>query len=173
MLPWHDLFLPMAFASMAFLIFFRVCPEWPVLRWSGGLYAHGDCVPKPCFVLLLVNRWTLVTLSIPLWLIGTRPVFCFRVVSLARTLAPKTAIDRQQMRGLAGGSARQMPFKGTERVIVIVNQTNSGIVSKATVGTLQRDGTSAYGLFRTNTYQPHWSELNSKHWRGPKSQEVV
>ena len=94
-LLWPSLLWPVVYASMAWsFLAYGFCfyglhnllsylPEWPVLRRS-VVYAHGHCGPKPYFVLLLENRWTFVTLSIPLWLKGTRPVFCFWVVSLAR-----------------------------------------------------------------------------------------
>ena len=47
-------------------------------------------------------------------------------------------IDRLEERGVERGSARRSSFKGRERVIV--NQTNTGTVSKVTLGKLLRDG---------------------------------
>ena len=56
-------------------------------------------------------------------------------------------INHLEERGVERGSARQSSLKGRERAIV--NQTNTGTVSKATVGKLLRDGVpNAYGLFR-------------------------
>ena len=54
-------------------------------------------------------------------------------------------IDRLEERGVERGSARRSSFNGRERAIV--NQTSTGIVSKATLGTSQETGLSAYGLF--------------------------
>ena len=47
-------------------------------------------------------------------------------------------IDRLEERGVERGSARRSSLKGRERAIV--SQTNIGTVSKATLGTLLRDG---------------------------------
>ena len=47
-------------------------------------------------------------------------------------------IDRLEERGLEPGSARRSSLKGRERAIV--NQTNTGTVSKATLQKLPRDG---------------------------------
>ena len=47
-------------------------------------------------------------------------------------------IDRLEKRGVERGSARRSSLKGRERAIV--NQTNLGTVSKATLGKLLRDG---------------------------------
>ena len=47
-------------------------------------------------------------------------------------------IDRLEERGVERGSARRSSLKGRERAIV--NQTNTGTVSKATLGKLLRDG---------------------------------
>ena len=47
-------------------------------------------------------------------------------------------IDPLEERGVERGSARRSPFKGRERAIV--NQTNTGTVSKATLGKLLRNG---------------------------------
>ena len=47
-------------------------------------------------------------------------------------------IDRLEERGEERGSARRPSLKGRERAIV--NQTNIGTVSKATLGTLLKDG---------------------------------
>ena len=47
-------------------------------------------------------------------------------------------IDRLEERGVERGSARRSSLKGRERAIV--NQTNIGTVSKATLGKLLRDG---------------------------------
>ena len=46
-------------------------------------------------------------------------------------------IDRLEERGVERGSARRSSLKGRERAIV--NQTNIGTVSKATLGKLLRD----------------------------------
>ena len=57
-------------------------------------------------------------------------------------------IDRLEERGVERGSARRSSLKGRERFII--NQTNTGLVSKATLGELQserRDGARNYGLF--------------------------
>ena len=59
-------------------------------------------------------------------------------------------IDRLEESGVERGSARRSSLKGRERAIV--NQTNIGTVSKATLGKLLRDGWSAHGLFRTYKY---------------------
>ena len=47
-------------------------------------------------------------------------------------------IDRQEERGVERGSARRSSLKGRERAIV--NQTNIGTISKATLGKRLRDG---------------------------------
>ena len=47
-------------------------------------------------------------------------------------------IDRLEERGVERGSARRYSLKGRERAIV--HQTNTGSVSKATLGKLLRDG---------------------------------
>ena len=47
-------------------------------------------------------------------------------------------IDRLEERGVERGSARRYYLKGRERAIV--HQTNTGSVSKATLGKLLRDG---------------------------------
>ena len=60
-------------------------------------------------------------------------------------------IDRLEETGVERGSARRSFLKGRERAIV--NQTNIGTVSKATLGKLLREretGWSAYGLFRVH-----------------------
>ena len=59
-------------------------------------------------------------------------------------------IDRLEERGVERGSARRSSLKGRERVIV--NQTNIGTVSTATLGKVLRDGVEAYGLFRAHRY---------------------
>ena len=51
-------------------------------------------------------------------------------------------IDRLEDRGVKRGSARRSSLKGRERAIV--NQTNIGTVSKATLGKLLRDGVEAH-----------------------------
>ena len=47
-------------------------------------------------------------------------------------------IDRLEEKGVERGSARRSSLKVRERAIV--NQTNTGTVSKATLGKLMRDG---------------------------------
>ena len=59
-------------------------------------------------------------------------------------------IDRLEERDVGRGSARRSSLTGREGAIV--NQTNIGTVSKATLGKLLRDGWNAYGLFRAHTY---------------------
>ena len=59
-------------------------------------------------------------------------------------------IDRLEERSVERGSARRSSLKGRERAIV--NQTNIGTVSKATLGKLLRTGWCAYGLFRAHRY---------------------
>ena len=56
-------------------------------------------------------------------------------------------IDRLEERDLERGSARRSSLKGRERAIV--SQTNTGTVSKATLGKLLRDGMEQIGAFRT------------------------
>ena len=64
--------------------------------------------------------------------------------------------DRLEERGVERGiSTRRSSLKGRERAIV--NLTNIGTVSRATLGTLLRDMVSAYGLFRVHR---HHLELN-------------
>ena len=56
-------------------------------------------------------------------------------------------IDRLEKRGVERGSARRSSLKGRERV-VIVNQTNIGTVSKATLGkTSERRGGAHMGFY--------------------------
>ena len=59
-------------------------------------------------------------------------------------------IDRMEERGVERGSARRSSLRGRERAIV--NQTNIGTVSNATLGKLLRDGWSAYGLSHRHRY---------------------
>ena len=68
-------------------------------------------------------------------------------------------IDRQEERGVERRSARWSSLKGRERAIV--NQTNIGTVSKATLGKLWETGWSAYGLFRAHRcrLELNWTEL--------------
>ena len=56
-------------------------------------------------------------------------------------------IDCLEERG-ASSSARRSSLKGRERAIV--NQMNTGTVSKATLGKLLRDGVERNGLFRAH-----------------------
>ena len=55
------------------------------------------------------------------------------------------AIDRLEERGMERGSARRSSLKGRERAIV--NQTNIGTVSKATLGKLLRGGVERVWAF--------------------------
>ena len=68
-------------------------------------------------------------------------------------------IDRLEDSGMGRGSTRRSSLKGRERAIV--NQTNIGTVSKATLGKLLRVGVERinYRLFRAHRYH---LELN---WR--------
>ena len=59
-------------------------------------------------------------------------------------------IDRLEERSVERESARRSSLKGRERAIV--NQTNIGTVSTATLGKLLRTGWCAYGLFRAHRY---------------------
>ena len=61
-------------------------------------------------------------------------------------------IDRLEERGVERGSARRSSLKGRERAIV--NQTNTGTVSKATMGIFLRKGVERIicGLFRAYNY---------------------
>ena len=59
-------------------------------------------------------------------------------------------IDRQEERGVDRESARRSSLKGRERAIV--NQTNVGTVSKATLGKLLRDGAERICFFRAHGY---------------------
>ena len=54
-------------------------------------------------------------------------------------------IDRLEERGVERGSARRSSLKGRERAIV--NQTNIGTVSKATLGKLLRDDADCIWTF--------------------------
>ena len=54
-------------------------------------------------------------------------------------------IDRLEERGVEGRSARRSPLKGRERAIV--NQTNIGTVSNATLGFRLRDGVESIRAF--------------------------
>ena len=54
-------------------------------------------------------------------------------------------IDRLEERGVERGSARRSSLKGRERAIV--NKTNIGTVSKATLGKLLRDGVERVWAF--------------------------
>ena len=66
-------------------------------------------------------------------------------------------IDRLQERGVERGSARRSSLKGRERAIV--NQTNVGTVSKATLGKLLRDGVERIWVFPIAQIPPG-TELN-------------
>ena len=61
-------------------------------------------------------------------------------------------VDRLEERGVERGSVRRSSLKG--RQTAIVNQTNTGTVSKATLGKLLIDGVERiyYGLFRAHRY---------------------
>ena len=81
-----------------------------------------------------------------------------------RAQSQRHNIDRLEERGVERGSARRSSLKGRERAIV--SQTNTGIVSKATLGKLLRETEwSASGLFRANRHHLHlnWTELNWTH----------
>ena len=69
--------------------------------------------------------------------------------SLRNYLRPRSqghhTIDRLEETGVERGSARQSFLKGRERAIV--NQTNTGTVSKATSGKLLRDGVERIWTF--------------------------
>ena len=72
-------------------------------------------------------------------------------------------IDRLEERGVEGKSARRSSFKGRERAIV--NQTNIGTVSKATMGKLLREGVERIWVFRAHIYIYiytilNWTKLN-------------
>ena len=54
--------------------------------------------------------------------------------------------DRLKERGVEKGSGRHSTLQGRERSVF--NQTNIGIVSRATLGRLLRDGWSMYGPFQ-------------------------
>ena len=59
--------------------------------------------------------------------------------TLPAGINPRTSHRRsQEEKGVERGSARRSSLKGRERAIV--NQTNIGTVSKATLGKLLRDG---------------------------------
>ena len=64
-------------------------------------------------------------------------------------------IDHLEKRGVERGSARRSSLKGLERAIV--NQSNIGTVSVATLGKLLRDWWNADGLFWAHRY---YLELN-------------
>ena len=60
-------------------------------------------------------------------------------------------IDRQEERGMKRGSAKRSSLKGRERAIV--NQTNTGTVSKATLEKLLTDGVAErIWVFRAHRY---------------------
>ena len=63
--------------------------------------------------------------------------------------------DRLEERGVERGSARRSSLKGRERAVF--NQTNTGTVSKATLGKLLRDGVERIWVF-PSAYMP--LELN-------------
>ena len=70
--------------------------------------------------------------------------------------------DRLEERGVKRGSARRSSLKGRERAIV--NQTNIGTVSKATLGKLNSERRSEahfYELFQAHRYhlELNWTEL--------------
>ena len=64
----------------------------------------------------------------------------------------KLVFSAWNMRGVERGSARRPSLKGRERVIV--NQTNIGIVSKATLEKLLRDGMERIWAF-PSAYRYH------------------
>ena len=63
-------------------------------------------------------------------------------------------IDRLKKRGVERRTVRRSSLQGRERAIV--NQTNDGIVSKATLGETSepRGAAHLYGLFRARRYHP-------------------
>ena len=68
------------------------------------------------------------------------------------------AIDRLEEKGVERGSARRSSLKGRERAIV--NQTNIGTVSKATLGKRLRDGVERIIMGFSERVIPSWIELN-------------
>ena len=64
------------------------------------------------------------------------------------------AVERLKKRGVERRITRRSSLKGRERAIV--NQTNNGIVSKATLGETSEPQGAAhpYGLFRARRYHP-------------------
>ena len=68
------------------------------------------------------------------------------------TEARTSHTDRLEEKGVEKGSARRSSLKGRERAIV--NQTNVGTVSKATLEKRLTDGAERinYGLFRAHRY---------------------
>ena len=64
--------------------------------------------------------------------------FKIKAKSRTRTNQGHDTIDGLDERGVERGSARRFSLKGRERAIV--NQTNTGTFSKATLGKLLRDG---------------------------------
>ena len=79
---------------------------------------------------------------------------------------PSTTLKR----GMERGGARRSYLKGRERAIV--NQTNTGIISKTSLGKLpERPGGSAYRLFWVQRYhlEPNWTpEEKSKNCHHPQ-----
>ena len=73
-------------------------------------------------------------------------------------------IDHLEERGVERGSARRSSLKGLERAIV--SQTNTGTVSKTTLGKLLRDGMERIWVYPSaivNRLELNWTELNC-HW---------
>ena len=71
-------------------------------------------------------------------------------------------IDRLEERGVGRGSARRSSLKGRETAIV--NQANTGTVSKATLGEPLRDGVECIIVWAfPSAWIPFWTELN---WYG-------
>ena len=126
-----------------------------------------------CSKLTFINSFGCITLDIPLWVEMTEQIDwrgtvisglrfrksevlrCLRFYLLAQTHGHHT-VDRLGGRSAERRSARQSPFKRRERTIV--NQTNSGTGSMATLGTWW----STYGLFRVHRchFELKWTELS-------------
>ena len=76
------------------------------------------------------------------------------------------SIDRLKERGVEKGSGRHSTLQGRERSVF--NQTNTGTVSRATLGGLLRDRTERVWAFLSAT-MPSWAETETV----PKPPEVI
>ena len=109
---------------------------------------------SPFFILFFIFNWATGKLpsrqtggqSNPLKWLASRKIWSVeKLETLPAGTKPRTWHHWSQERGVERESARRSSMKGRERAIV--NKTNTGTVSKATLGKLLRDGVERIWAF--------------------------